>query len=80
MNKDFLKNVLTGEKKLMKKKAVDYISVPHWQELSVKNLWQDLQDDEAFNVYFHDDYPNDKGPNRDYFFNLLNTIYPEYLK
>ena len=80
MNKDFLKDVLTGAKKLMKKKEVDYISVPDWQELSVKNLWRDLKDDENFNVYFHDEYANEKGPNREYFFNILNTVYPEYLE
>ena len=45
-----------------------------------KNLWKDLKKDSNFNVYFHDEYPNDKGPNREYFFNILNTIYWEYLE
>ncbi len=33
MNKDFLKAVLADEKKLPKKKEVDYISVNYWEEL-----------------------------------------------
>ena len=39
VNKDFLKKVFIDEKKLLKKKAVDYISVPHWDELAVNKLW-----------------------------------------
>ena len=52
VNKDFLKGIFADEKKLFRKKEVDYISVPHWDELSVKNLWADLKSDPAFNVYF----------------------------
>ena len=79
VNKDFLKSVLRGEKKLFKKKNIDYIHVSHYEELSVKGLWPDLKDDETFKVYFNDVYPKDRLPNHDYFFNILNTIYPEYL-
>ncbi len=63
----------------MKKKNIDFIHVPHFDELSVKNLWKDLKDDPDFNVYFQESYVDDKGPNRKYFFDVLNTIYPEYL-
>ena len=31
-------------------------------------------------AYFQDVYPNDRYPCRDYFFNILNTTYPEYVK
>ena len=65
---------------MLKKNEVNYVHVSHFEELSVKNLWKDLKDDEAFNVYFQDKYPKDKGPCRVYFFNILNTVYPDYLK
>ena len=55
------------------------VHVPNWDELGIKHLWPDLKKDAAFNVYFQNDYPGDKGPNREYFFNILNTVYPEYL-
>ena len=72
--------MFTDEKKLLKKNQVNYIHVPHYDEISVKKLWLDLKDDQNFKLFFQDKYPNDKGPSREYFFNILNTIYPEYLK
>ena len=30
--------------------------------------------------YFPDKYPAGKAPPRDYFFNVLNTLYPDYLE
>ena len=65
---------------LLKKKAVDYIHVSHYEELSVKSLWTDLKADSAFNIYFQDDYANERRPCRKYFFDLLNTVYHDYLK
>ena len=80
VKKDFLKAIFTDKKKLFKKKEVDYVSVPQWDELGVLKLWKNLKDDVAFNVYFQDRYNEQKSPNRDYFFNILNTVYPDYLK
>ena len=39
MNKDFLKEVLAGKKQLMKKAEVKYVTVPHYDELSVKAIY-----------------------------------------
>ena len=39
-----------------------------------------MKSDAAFNIYFQDEYPDAKGPCREYFFNILNTTYPEYLQ
>ena len=80
VSRDFLKQVLIGDKTLIKKKDVDYIHVSHYEELAVKNLWDDLKEDKDFNIYFQDEYPKDRFPCREYFFNILNTTYPEYLK
>ena len=65
---------------MLKKKQVDYVHVSHYEELSVKNLWTDLKKDINFNVYFQDVYPKDKLPCRKYFFDILNTVYPDYLR
>ena len=35
--------------------------------------------DPKFMYYFPDKYPKGKGPPREYFFNVLNTLQPEYL-
>ena len=80
INKDFLKDVLAGKKLLMKKAQVQHITVPHYDELSVKALWPDVKRDPEFTCYFPDSYPAGKGPPRQYFFDILNTLYPEYLQ
>ena len=80
VNKDFLKDVLSGKKMLLKKTQVNKIAVPHYDELSVKSLWPQFAKDAEFTLYFPDKYPVGKGPPRQYFFDILNTLYPEYLE
>ena len=43
MKKDFLKQVFVGQKKLMGLNEVKRVNVPMYDELSVVNLWPDLQ-------------------------------------
>ena len=48
VNKDFLKDILSGKKALMKKADVERLTVPHYDELSVKSLWPQLSKDPEF--------------------------------
>ena len=80
VNKDFLKQVFAEEKLLLKKKAVDPVEVPQYDELSVRALWPQFRTDATFRKYFPDNFADGKGPARQYFFNVLNTLYPDYLK
>jgi|ETNmetMinimDraft_14_1059893.scaffolds.fasta_scaffold17713_3 hypothetical protein len=64
----------------MKKKNVEQIKVPQYDELSVVQLWPQLQEDKQFAQYFPNAFHKDKGPARDYFFDILNTLYPDYLE
>lgn len=80
MNKDFLKQVLAGEKDLLKKTEVDYINVPHYEELSVKALWPQFADDPEVSKYFPDTFAEGKGPARDYFFNVVHTVQGDFLE
>ena len=79
VNKDFLKAVIAENKNLLHKSEVKFISVPHYDELSVKNLWPEVKKDAEFLRYFPSVYPKGKGPPREYFFNIMNTLMPEYL-
>ena len=45
VNKDFMRQVLIGDKRLLKKIKVNYIHVPSYEELSAKRLWPDLKGD-----------------------------------
>ena len=78
-NKDFLKQVLAEDKSLMEMKDVKFINVPVFDELSVKNLWPEMQGAIGFMKYFPDKLPKGRLPNRDYFFNVMNSVNPEYV-
>ena len=80
INKDFLKDVLVGKKQLLRKHEVNYVHVPHYDELSVRNIYPMFRKDPEFQKYFPEKYPVGKGPPRTYTFNILATLYPEYLK
>ena len=80
VTKDFPKQVLRNEKQLLKKADVVTVQVPAYDELSVKAMYPMFAKDKEFMQFFPDKYPMGKGPPRDYFFNVLNTIQPDFLK
>ena len=79
MTKDFLKDILAGKKQLLKKSEVTEVTVPQYPELSVKAMYPMFVKDADFMSYFPSTYPKGKGAPRDYFFNVLNTLQPDYL-
>ena len=79
MNKDFLRAVLADKKKLLKLSEVKMINVPKYEELSVKKLFPYLKDDPIFMMYLPDYFPKGHTPDREYFFNVLNTLMPQYV-
>ena len=79
MNKDFLKEVLTGDKALMQLKEVKRINVPLYDELSVVKVWPMMKDDEKVRRYFPAKLPKSRLPDREYFFNVVNTFHGDYL-
>ena len=46
----------------------------------MKSLYPQFAKDDKFMSYFPSTYPKGKGPPRDYFFNVLNTLHAEYLQ
>ena len=78
-NKDFLKQVLIEEKMLMPISEVRFINVPHYDEGSVKQLWPKMKEATDFMQYFPDKLPQGRLPNREYFFNIMNSICGEYV-
>jgi hypothetical protein len=79
LNKDFLKQVLSGEKALLNLGDVRRVCVPMYDELSVTHMWKDMQGDEAFMRYFPDKLPKGRLPDREYFFNILMTVHGSFL-
>ena len=79
ITKDFLKSVFSEQRKLLKLADLRKISVPKYRELSVNNLWPIIRNDFEVWIYFPNDLPAGREPDREYTFNVLNTIRPEFV-
>ena len=75
-----MKQVLAEEKKLLRLDEVKRINVPFFDELSVKNIYPRVKDDPAIASYFSKETESGRLPEREYFFNVVNTHQPEYMK
>ena len=80
INRDFLRQVLKGEKSLMPIAACKFVNVPHYDELGVRHIFGKFQDDPAVMQYLMDEYLQNRYPDRDYFYTILNSVHPSYVK
>ena len=78
LNKDFLRQILKDDKSLLKLSDVSPVHMPKYDELSVKNLYAKFKHDKEFMSHFPDHLPQGKLPDRQYFFNILNTLHEDY--
>ena len=73
--------MITLKNKVLKQTQVQHMVVPKYEELSVKNLYKDaLQDPEISPYLPSSEQSAKKLPERDFFFNIIGTIKPDYLK
>ena len=75
--RDFGKALLKGDKKLLKLREVQFVQVVKYDELSVKKLYDDLIQLPAMADYFPEKYPKGRQCDRDYMFNVANTLHEE---
>ena len=75
LNRDFMKQLLVEDKKLLELRHVVHVAVPRYDELSVKKLWPLMQRDQVFMQYMPDPVPDGRLPEREYFWNVLNTLH-----
>ncbi len=80
LNKDFMRQLLIEDKKLLDRRAVQSVHVPQYDELSVKKFWPLMQKDAVFMQYMPDPTPDGRLPEREYFWNVLNTLQPAYVQ
>ena len=78
VNAKWLKQILSGDKKLLKAKEARHCNPPRYDEISVANLYDQclLMDNMA--DYFPDEYPKGRTCQREYFFTILATLHPDY--
>ena len=80
LNKDFMKQLLTEAKKLLGLHQVRHVNMPRYDELSVKKFWPLMQKDVIFMLYMPDPTADGRLPEREYFWNVLNTLQTEYVQ
>ena len=72
--------MLAGEKKVFKTTEVRQIAMPHFDELSAQKISELVRDDPAVKLHMKDEWAAGKQTHqREWFFNVLNTIHPSFL-
>ena len=59
---------------------VKTVNMPKWDELSVKHMWPKMKAIEGFMLYMPDRLPKKILPDREYFFNIMNSVNPDYVQ
>ena len=80
INKDYIKMVLTEEKAMLPLSEVKWVTVPHYDELSVKKFLPKFAADKKFMMYIPEVTMESRIPDRAYFWNILNTVHHDYVK
>ena len=78
LNKDFLKDVIAERKHLLRLDQIKWVNVPYYDELALKSVGPQMANDPKFTCFFPENMPRGRSIDRTYFYNVLNTIYPEY--
>ena len=80
LNRDFMKQLLVEDKKLLELQQVIHANVPRYDELSVKKFWPLMQKDAVFMQYMPNATAEGRLPEREYFWNVLNTLQTAYVQ
>ena len=80
LDKEFIRLILRGEKKLVPLSELKPVNVGHWEEVSVKALWPEYKDRKEVAPYFPNKICKGRTVDRGYFFNILNTFLGEELQ
>ena len=78
--KDFVKEMLCGNKRLLKKADCKFINIIRYDELSVKSLYNKFMTLDGFADYMPTKFAKGRCCDREYMFNVANTLYPEIVK
>ena len=79
-NKDWWKALLRDDKKAFTLQQIKPITVPRIDELSVPKLFGMVKEDLRIKEYLPWSYYERTKPDRQFLLNIVNTIYPEFLK
>jgi hypothetical protein len=74
---DYLKQILRNEKQLFKISDVRICNPPHYDEISVAQLYETWIKLPKMKDFFPDVYAKGRSCSRSYFFTIANTLHPE---
>ena len=79
INRDFVKAILAGRKRLLPLKDVKRVTVPKYEELSVEKMFPIVNRDQQVMSYFPDALPKNRNVAREYFWNVVHTVHEVYV-
>ena len=77
ITKGYLKQILKGQKKLFKLQDVRFVNSPNYDEVGVKALCAKIVENPQIQLYFPDSFPKGRQCDKQYMYNVWNTIEPE---
>ncbi len=76
----FMRDILSEAKMFLRQNEVNHMEVPCYQEISVKNLYEDAMKDELLVKYLpRKEQLSGRLPERDFFFGLMCTLRNQYM-
>lgn len=77
----FMRDILSDKKLHLKQNEIFHLEVPAYQEISVKNLYDDAMADDLLSKYLPSkEQLSGRLPERDFFFGILCTLRNQYMK
>ena len=70
---------MKNERGLLPLKELKQVNVPFYDELAIKHIYPLVKNDSKVMRYFPSKLPEGRLPDRDYFWNVLNTVNEPYV-
>ena len=76
----FIRDYLEGKKSLLKTEEITFFNVPPYEELAVKEIFEQVREDPNIMMYLN--YYSDvkELPEHKFFYTVLGSIEPDYVK
>ncbi len=76
----FMRQVLKGDKKLIKSCDVGYVSVPRYREFSVAQLYEIVKNVPAITMHLPDRVEGKKEPPREFCYRVVSHLNPNFIE
>ena len=80
VDSEFVSQLLRGDKFCFKNGEIKRVTLPFYEELKMENLIEQVKDDEEVKKYMNDKFATTKKPSRQFFINVVGTIYPGFFQ